>query len=49
MILLLALSLAELWIAKGWLKAPWRAAEKAVICYRGDVSRVVDICRRVDQ
>jgi hypothetical protein len=29
----------------GWLKAPQRAAEKAVVCYARDVSRVVDICR----
>ena len=27
------------------MKAPARAVEKAVTCYRGDVSRVTDICR----
>ena len=34
------------WIDLGILKAPQRAAEKALTCYDGDVSRVVDISRQ---
>ena len=33
------------WIRRRWVKAPERAAEKALLCYGGDVSRLVDICR----
>jgi hypothetical protein len=36
--------LAE-WIRTGLVKSPERAVEKALVCYEGDVSRVVDICR----
>jgi len=32
-------------VRRGWLKHPRKAAGKALACYEGDVSRVVDICR----
>jgi hypothetical protein len=32
-------------LREGLLKDPARAAEKALVCYDGDVSRVLDICR----
>mmetsp|Transcript_4483 Transcript_4483/g.13423 ORF Transcript_4483/g.13423 Transcript_4483/m.13423 type:complete len:983 (+) Transcript_4483:140-3088(+) len=32
-------------VRRGWLKDPRRAAEKALACYGGDVSRVVDVAR----
>ncbi len=32
-------------VLTGEIKAPCRAAWKALTCYGGDVSRVVDICR----
>jgi hypothetical protein len=35
----------EEWVRRGAVKAPGRAAEKALACYGGDVSRVVDVCR----
>ena len=33
------------WAGRRGLKPPSRAVEKAAICYRGDASRVLDICR----
>jgi hypothetical protein len=33
------------WIQRGSIKRPRRAVRKAVACYGGDVSRLVDICR----
>ena len=33
------------WIRLGVVKAPQRAVEKALLCYSGDVSRLLDICR----
>ena len=38
------LGLYEL-IREGIVKCPKRAVEKALVCYEGDLSRVVDICR----
>ena len=35
----------ELWIQRRYIKSPGRAIEKALTCYGGDVSRLVDICR----
>ena len=32
-------------VAEGLIKRPARAVEKAVICYGGDVSRLLDVCR----
>ena len=37
------------WIATRFVKNPLRAAGKAASCYRGDVSRLLDVCRaRID-
>lgn len=33
------------WVESGTVKAPRRAAEKAVSCYGGDASRLLDMCR----
>ncbi len=33
------------WIATRFVKNPLRAAGKAAACYRGDVSRLLDVCR----
>ena len=35
----------EEWIRAGGVKSPRRAAEKALVLFDGDVSRVVDVCR----
>ena len=35
----------EKWVELGMVKRPQRAAEKALACYGGDISRVIDICR----
>jgi hypothetical protein len=35
----------ERWIRGRWIKAPGRAMRKALACYGGDVSRLVDVCR----
>ena len=32
-------------VAAGLVKSPARAAEKVVLCYQGDVSRLADVCR----
>ena len=32
-------------VRRGRLKSPFRAAEKALTCYGGDVSRLLDLCR----
>ena len=36
---------AEHWERRPLLKRPARAIEKAVTCYGGDVSRLLDVCR----
>ena len=33
------------WVRQGLLKPPLRAVRKAHLCYAGDVSRLVDVCR----
>jgi hypothetical protein len=33
------------WMGRRWIKRAERAIEKAAICYGGDVSRLVDLCR----
>ena len=33
------------WIRLGAVKSPQRAVEKALLCYSGDVSRLLDLCR----
>jgi hypothetical protein len=33
------------WVRAGVVKAPGRAAEKALACYGGDPSRLLDVCR----
>jgi hypothetical protein len=33
------------WILRGFIKEPERAIEKATVCYGGDVSRLLDVCR----
>ncbi len=38
-------SAVERCVGRGLIKCPGRAAEKARLCYGGDVSRVVDVCR----
>lgn len=35
----------EWWAGRAGLKLPARAAEKAVVCYGGDASRLLDVCR----
>ena len=35
----------EAWMRRRWVKLPERAAGKACARYRGDVSRVLDVCR----
>ena len=38
-------STLQQWIVRGFIKEPERAIEKATVCYGGDVSRLLDICR----
>jgi hypothetical protein len=35
----------EHWVRRRFVKSPARAIEKALVCYGGDVSRLVDVCR----
>ena len=33
------------WVKTGAVKSPRRAVEKALVCYGGDASRLLDVCR----
>ena len=41
----LGMSAVAAWIRRGGIKSPARAADKAIACYGGDASRLLDVAR----